>query len=210
MKLHSLNPGLAFILGAIALTGCSVLKPKPDLTQFYVLRSQSTTPRAEVQASTALPEIRVGPGRVAGYLETTPIAVQDGANRIQYLDVHHWAEPLSKGLSRTLGENLARKLNVAHIILYPDPSLDASGYEVRYTVDRFEGTLAGPVTLQVSWEVVQRPSAKVIASARSLYVIPGADQAKDVTAYVDRLALSVEQWSDEIAAAIRSGAAAKP
>jgi uncharacterized lipoprotein YmbA len=208
MKLHSLNPGLALILGAIALTGCSVLKPKPDLTQFYVLRSQSTTPRAEVQASTALPEIRVGPGRVAGYLETTPIAVQDGANRIQYLALHHWAEPLSKGISRTLGENLADVLNLSHVTLYPDPITAAAGYEVQYTIKRFEGTLDGTVTLDVSWQVFQQPEGRVVASERSVYVIPPGHG--DVAAYVDRLALGVEQWSDEIAAAIRSDAVAIP
>ena len=170
---------------------------------------QSATPRAEIRTRNALPEIRVGPGRIADYLTATPIAIQDGSNRVKYLDLYHWAEPLSKGISRSLAENLARRLHLAHVTVYPDPILDSSGLAVHYTVDRFEGTLAGPVTLEVSWEIVQRPSNKVIAGARSVYVVSANSHETDVAAYVNRLAAAVEEWSDDIAAAIRSPGSAR-
>ena len=195
---------IAFIAMAIGLTGCSVLKPKADLTQYYVLRVTSQQVGEMARKESALPEIRVGPGRIADYLDNTKIATQGEANHLDYLDLHRWAEPLSKGLSRMLSENLAIRMNVKQLTVYPDPPMDASGYEVRYTVNRFEGQVAGPVTLEVSWQIVERPSSKRIAGQHSVYVIEAEPQHKDVAAYVWRLSEAVSKWANDIAVAIPS------
>jgi len=187
----------------VAAMGCSVLKPRADLTRFYVLRAQpgndTKTPPGPARA-----ELRVGPGRIPGYLDNSKIAVDAGANRVQYLDLSRWAEPLSKGLNRVLGENLASRLNRPQLTVYPDPAFGSSGYEVRYTLERFEGELAGTVTLVASWQVVERSSGKRIAGARSLYEVAAEPSDKDVAAYVERLSKAVGQWADEVAAAISS------
>jgi len=184
----------------ITQTGCSVLKPKPDLTRFYILRTPAAT-KAGTPSDTLWPAIRIGPGRIASYLDATPIAVQGGPNRIQYLDLHHWAESVAKGVRRALGEHLCQALNLKQVTLYPDPVTEGSWEEVRYTVNRMEGTLDGPVTLDVDWELVQQPSGKVLASARSVYVVPKG--RADAAAYVQRLSEAVARWGDDLAAAIR-------
>jgi len=186
----------------IGWTGCSALKPKADLTEFYVLRAARQDVEALARKESALPEIRVGPGRVAEYLDNTKIAAQGEGNRLGYLDLHRWAEPLSKGLSRMLSESLATRLKVKQLTVYPDPPIDASGYEVRYTVTRFEGQVTGPVTLEVSWQMIERPSAQQIAGQRSVYLIEAGPQPGDVAAYVARLSDAVSKWADDIATAI--------
>lgn len=209
MKPTNLNFGLpsgftALVGLLITITGCSVLKPKANLTQFYVLRAHVPATNAEQHKREILPEVRVGPGSIAGYLNTTPIAIQAGTNRVEYLDVHHWAEPLNKALGRVLAEDLAATLHVPHIAVYPEPPAQASGFEVRYTVNRFEGELSGPVTLDVSWQIVERPSAVVVSEARSEYVVAVEGQAHDVPAYVNRLSTALGTWANDLAPVIRS------
>ena len=186
----TLNLTHAPLLAALAAlliggAGCSVLKPKADLTQFHVLRAQSTG--TAVSGAIASREIRVGPGGIAAYLENNRIAVEQGPNRVDYLDVYRWAEPVSKGVSRVLAENLARRVAGADLSLYPNPPLTDSGFEIRYNVERFEGTLAGPVTLEVSWQLVDRASGTAMARKRSAYTVPLQGKRTDVGAYVERL-----------------------
>jgi len=188
----------------VAATGCSILKPRADLTRFYVLRAQPAGNDTKALPGPALAELRVGPGRIPAYLENTKIAVDAGANRVQYLDPHRWAEPLNKGLNRVLSENLASRLKIQQLTIYPDPALEASAYEVRYTVERFEGELTGTVTLVASWQVVEHSSGKRIAGSRSVYEVAAESQNHDVNAYVERLSKAVGQWADEVAAAVSS------
>jgi uncharacterized lipoprotein YmbA len=202
MKTHPLPYLFALLAIPFGLTGCSVLKPKADLTEFFVLRAPSHDAGHPALKEPALPEIRVGPGRIAGYLDNAKIAVQDGENRIDYLDRYRWAEPLSKGLGRTLSENLAQRLTVKHLIVYPDPALEPSGFEVRYTVHRFEGPVNGAVTLEVAWQVVEVPSSKAIADQRGVYVVPAEEQEDKIANYVKRLSDALAQWANDIAAAV--------
>lgn len=186
------------------LAGCGILQPKADLTQFYVLRAQPATPAA-VRDLRGLPEIYVGPGRLAGYLENNRIALHKGPNQVDYLDLSRWAEPLSKGVNRILAENLAARLKGAQIDFYPDPLPAESGYTVRYTVERFEGgSLKDSVVLAVSWQVVQRPDGAEVAAKHSVYTVPAEAGAHDVAAYVKRMSTAIARWADEVAAAIPS------
>ena len=208
---HKRKSSIAFCLLALAglalmNTGCSVLQPKADLTQFYVLRARTSVAQKQASANTAGEEIRIGPGRIPGYLDVTPIAVQDGPNRVRYLDLDHWAEPLSKGLAQTLGQYLCQALNLKQVTLYPDPVTEPSYCEVRYSVSRFEGTLDDQIALDVSWQLVQQPSAKVLFSTRSVYAVPAKGPQRDPAGYVQRLSDAVGHWADDIAAAIRARA----
>jgi len=198
---QTLMAGLATI--SVVMSGCSVLAPKANLSQYYVLRSQSEAFNSAVTNS-AVSEIRVGPGQIATYLQDGQIAVQDGPNRMVYLENDRWAEPLSKGFSRVLAENLAHNLGAETVSVYPNPPLMDSGYEVRYTVESFEGSLSGPVALIVSWQMVERPSLKVIAGKRSVYTVPAQKDSDSVASYVERMSSALGQWADDIAAAIQS------
>jgi len=199
----TLHIGLATLAGLLLFpTGCSVLKPKADLTQFFVLRPGSADSKAESRTGDSLPGIRVGPGSVARYLESTPIVVANGPNRVEPLNLYHWAEPLPKGISRTLAEDLAQRLNLPHLTLYPDTPPGVSSTEVRFMINRFEGKLDGPVTLDVSWQILQQPDGRVVASKHSGYVIPAG--RGDVASYVDRLSQALSEWAADVAAAIRA------
>jgi len=191
----------AFAVLSFGLAGCSFLKPKADPTQFYVLRAQPAASGAAPSSAATPSEIRVGPGQIANYLGNSSIAIEKGPNRVEYLDLYRWAEPVSKGVSRVLAENLAQKSDPLKVTVHPNLPLGDSGYTIRYAVERMEGTLTGPVTLEVSWRVVQRSDKTVIAGKRSSYVVPGGS-SKDVSAYVERLSSAIALWADDVAAAI--------
>lgn len=191
----------------LAQAGCSLLQPKADLTQFYVLRASSPDFNSAAQTPSAGPEVRVGPGSIAAYLEVTPIAVQDETNRIKYLGRHHWAEPLPQGINRVLGEHLAKHLDRSRVTLYPEPATSAANVELRYTINRFEGDLGGPVTLDVAWHIYQRPSGTVQTGKRAVYAVPAGGSPGDVAAYVDQLSRVISLWAADVAAVIPSSPA---
>jgi len=149
------------------------------------------------------PAVRVGPGKLAAYLDVTPVVVQDGPNRVKQLDGDQWAEPLPKGISRVFGENLAERLNGARIIVYPEPA-DTARLEVRYSINRLEGALGGPVVLQVDWQVVDLTSGEVLRAASTNREIGSGNQTEDVSAYVQQISAAIGTWADDVAAAIRS------
>jgi uncharacterized lipoprotein YmbA len=189
---------------SFGVAGCAFLNPKADPTHFYILRAQTAPPAAAARHAATPPEIRVGPGQIADYLQNIQIALQKDSNRVEYLDLFHWAEPLSKGISRVLAENLARRFDVVDLTVYPNPPLSDSAYDVRYTVEQFEGTLNGPVTLAVSWQVVQPSSGKAFGGKRATYSVPVQGKADTVSAYVERLSLALDEWAEDVAVVIAS------
>jgi uncharacterized lipoprotein YmbA len=206
MKMRALpQPILALsAAAALGMSGCSFLQPKPDLTQFYVLRASPPSAPAPVPTGRELPEIQVGPGNIAAYLASTSIVIQDGPNRLKPLDGYHWAEPLAKGLSRTLSEDLAQRLKEAQITVYPAPPTAASGCAILYSVNRFEGTLEGTVALDVTWQIVERPTGRLIHGARAVYIVPSEAGHDDIAVYVERMSRAIGLWSADVAVAIQN------
>jgi uncharacterized lipoprotein YmbA len=202
MKTITFPPSAALAALLLLSAGCSLLEPKADLTQFYVLRAPAPAAAGVARPEAGGPAIRIGPGTIAGYLEVMPLVIQDGPNRLRRLDQHHWAEPLSEGIARALGESLALKVPGAAVTRYPDPAPGAASFEVRYTVNRFEGALDGAVTLDVAWQLVAQPSGAIVASAHPVYEIPAAGRSGDVAGYVECLSRALDRWSEELAAAM--------
>ncbi len=137
-------------------------------------------------------------------MDSKAIALDEGINRIEFLNRHHWAEPLPEGIARVLDQNLKSLLRVSHVTLYPDPLMGESGVEVHYTVNRFEGTLDGPVTLDVDWQLIEQPGGRVATTRHSIYEIQRSSPVAGVEGYVERLSEALDQWSEDVAAAIRS------
>lgn len=188
----------------LALTGCSALKPKPDLTRFYVLSVVSQSTLEALPPSGVVGPIVIGPSSLPRYLESTPIVVDDGSNRVLRLDLHQWAEPLDKGIRRVLAGNLSELLNTPHVVVYPQSSDAESGYDLSYTVSKCDGSLGDQFVLEVFWRVQERTTKKVLAEKRSRYAIPVAAGQSDPGNYVARMSQAIGQWSADIAGVILS------
>lgn len=202
MKLQSVPSTVSLAIAVLVFAGCSALKPKPDPSQFYVLRSQASAPAVNQDSSASVGKIRVGPWRLAGYLKSTPILVDGGTNTLERLHYSRWAEPMEKGISRVLAENLNQLLNTSGIVIYPDETSTDTGFEVSYTVFKCEGTLDGEVVFEVDWEVRDRDSGKTLGEEHSRYVIPPDASHQDVGNYVARISAALEKWSHDVARVI--------
>ena len=204
MKLQSTLTLLALTFVMVPLGGCSFLKPKEDPTQFYVLRSQPGNPSTKVPGGQADVAIRIGPWRFPGYLSSTPIIVANGTNTVKRLDFHHWAEPLDKGVSRVLAESLSESLNTPRVAIYPDDTDVQDGYEVLYTVFKFEGAVGGSVTLEVYWQVRDRTTVAVLAEKRARYIIPASERHQEVPDYVAQMSTALDEWSQDVVKALET------
>jgi uncharacterized lipoprotein YmbA len=182
------------------VTGCRLLEPQPDRTEFYVLRPESASPATNAPAAGQW--LQLGPGQIAAYLAVTPLVIDAGAHRVKPLDLHHWAEPLSKGIARVLQANVEGRRRDLQTLVYPEPAPARERWELRYQIHRFEGTLDGPVTLDVNWTVIAHPSGRALTNAHPVYTIPAADRSDSVAGYVARLSTALAQWSAEVAGAL--------
>jgi uncharacterized lipoprotein YmbA len=193
---------ILFASAALAIvTGCRILEPQPDRTEFYVLRPETAPPTTNPPTA-AGPLLQIGPGNIAAYLAVTPLVIDAGAHRVKLLDLHHWAEPLPKGIARVLLANLEGRRRELQTFVYPEPAPAGGRWELRYQINRFEGTLDGPVTLDVNWTLVAHPSGRVLTNSHPVYTIPATNRSDSVAAYVARLSAALAQWSEEVAGAL--------
>jgi uncharacterized lipoprotein YmbA len=141
-------------------TGCSVLDPQPDRTQFFVL-----SPLAEPAEGAGLQNavVALGPVKLPDYLGRLEIATRTDENRLKFSDTDRWAEPLDVNFTRVLSQDLAILMNLGDIVSYPwfaDTHVD---YQIPVHVSRFEGQDEGDVVLQARW------SGKAVKSGALLY-----------------------------------------
>jgi uncharacterized lipoprotein YmbA len=178
------------------------LKPKPDLTRFYVLRGPTLEAQSDETNRATRVALRIGPGRVADYLRSTPILVSAGPNRIEPLDLHHWAEPLSEGIARTLVENLRQLLPMADVAPHTEPPTGDSGYQLRYQVTRFEGALAQEVVVEARWALNDRHSGRTVLESTFRHTEPLTGSDSSVENYVSHMSRVVAVWSQALAESV--------
>jgi uncharacterized lipoprotein YmbA len=195
------HPILLLFVAALLSTGCSIFEAKPDPSRFYVLRSAAPAPAPAALPSATAPVLRIGPGRVATYLESTVLLTSDGDNRLVPLPFHHWAEPLEQGIARVLGEELRRRLPTVSVVAAHDPSAPAATAQLIYEVTRFEGAPGRDVVLDTTW-TLQRGNQKQVRPPQR-FTIAATSANEGVEAYVARLSQAVAQWSDAVGAAFQ-------
>lgn len=114
--------GIAACL-TMMLTGCLLPQSRPDPTQFYLIQPHVTTSGPASTEISKREAIRIGLMKidVPDYLRRPPIAVQIDreGHRIQYAELHRWAEPLEANLQRALRLSLASHSAVRSVELEP-------------------------------------------------------------------------------------------
>jgi uncharacterized protein len=189
---------LAVLTVISALTACRSAGP----VHFYVLKSTSEAG----QAAPAAYRIEVGPVTVPAVVDRPQFATYDAANQISLPEQSRWGEPLAGGISRVVGENLAKLLG-AQVSSSPQAVPDPN-FRVVLDVQRFEAVLGNGATVDVLWTV--RPKAKdgTIKTGSSSFHDAAAGSGYDgVVAAFDSALASV---SADIAAAIRAMPAPAP
>lgn len=95
----------ASLLGTIALTGCSVLKPStPPQAHFYALQSMPTplTPPPAMAPGRNLPTLIVNPPHAAPGFDSARIIFVRADNQLEYFAHSEWVEPPARMLGPLL------------------------------------------------------------------------------------------------------------
>lgn len=144
MTLSRLMPLLAALFW---LTGCA-LGGEPAAR--YALPETASPPTpAEIS-----PVLRIRPLRLAGFLDADGLIVQLDDVTLHEASGHRWAEPLGHQLERRLRDRLAAELPDIRVTLDDEATRDAVTWQLRVTVERFQGRPDGHAVAAGRWQLL--------------------------------------------------------
>jgi uncharacterized lipoprotein YmbA len=191
------------LASVVMLGGCSLPKPQPDPTRFFVL-STNATPIAAPSNGAAPSVLLLRDVELAGYLRTRPLIVRRGEHEIEFREFALWGEPLESGIARVLREELLARGAAETVVSsqgrrdHPDPEL-----ALLVRVLACEGGANGDVVFRAVWEVASTKE-KPAPIARGDYRPTDLRwDGKSETSLAAQLSQAVAGLAGEIAAAVR-------
>lgn len=142
----------------LVLAGCTT----PTVVDYLTL---STLPQAVVREDAAA--ISVGPVTLPDYLKRSGLARRDSSGALHYSATELWAEPLDRGIARTLIESLSDALGDTAVVAFPDLSAIAPRYRVTVSLRELSATPT-VVELTAAWRIIpaSTSAAEPLQSAR--------------------------------------------
>jgi uncharacterized lipoprotein YmbA len=135
-------------LAVLALGACGTA-PKES---FYTL-NPATSPVSAQDRSAAAYSVAVSTVRVPEIVDRPQLVVRDGANRVDILELHRWAQPLRAEIAQTLATGLAASLPQARVLLDRDTASQDADYRISLDVRRFEAVPGQTATVQSTWTI---------------------------------------------------------
>jgi uncharacterized protein len=200
MRLQWLRQLSLMTLGIFAAltVGCGSSRP----ASFYTLNAmQGSTPVGNSADPQEEVTIAVGPVVIPDYLNRPEIVTRSAPNALKLADLERWGEPLEKGITRVLAENLSLLLSTERITTFPGPVSIPSTYQVVIEITQLEPVQDGEVMLRANWTVFSDRCERVISMHRSrITTTVDAPGFEGIAAATSR---SIEGLSREIADALR-------
>ena len=112
----------ACLLGAMAVSGCSVLRPSsPVQAHFYALQSNPTplTPPLGIVAGRSLPTLIVNPPQAAPGFDSARIIFVRSDNQLEYFAHSEWVEPPARMLGPLLVATIENTNVFGAVVLMP-------------------------------------------------------------------------------------------
>ena len=191
--LHLIIIGLALLVA-----GCAT--PAAKFTH-HVLHP-AVDPAAEAGGWDPEVYVVVGPVELPSYLDKPQMVVRHSDHTLSFSEFQRWAEPLHKGISRTVAENLSRLTGAEKVATYPF-AVPKGSTSMRVIMDvvRFDADDAGKVTLDVRWGVRNGTSQAVTTGHTTLSgVVDGAGQPARTKA----LSMLLAEFSREVAETLKA------
>ncbi len=185
-----ISKSIVFLAAAALFSGCgSLLSPKPDDAEFFVLPPRAWSREPAVHPSSR--NIAVVRVEFTEYLDNSQIATRPSRERIVYSNWKRWAEPLASGLTRTLVTNLSYATGSDTVVSYPNRLPNYKPDVMVYVyVAGMDGVIGGDCRLLVRWRITSGDGLRVLMSDDTYTKSPSGDT---YGSYV--LALS-QLWSD--------------
>jgi uncharacterized lipoprotein YmbA len=157
------------LLVAVGLVGCSissVLEPRKDPSQFFVLTATDSASRGvpiTYSSGESHKEIAIGLGPVKfpAYLEREEMVTRSSPNQIDISMINRWAEPLDKNFVAVLGQNLTTLLGaqVKTFPWYRPANLD---YQIALDITQFDTDSKGAATIIGRWEIEDPDTGEIL------------------------------------------------
>jgi uncharacterized lipoprotein YmbA len=196
---------------ALLLAGCSILKPRPDGSQFFELTrtSDAQTSDADARSNTAAPanpdgfpglSVGLGPIILPEYLDRREIATRVNATQIVYSPTNCWVESLDVSIRRIVSENLSALLGTDEIVSYPWLGNARPRYQVEIEILRLDSNPAGDAELLARWAIKDASGKQYVVVRRSSLSRPATSAG--ASAAVSALSGTLGDLSQEIVGAL--------
>jgi len=184
-------------LVAAVLVGCST-SSEP---RFYTLSASGIPASDRTEKAVAEYSVAVGPVTLPEMGDRPQLVVRVGANQVELLDQHRWAEPLRSEIPRVVAESLAHLLGARQVVTYPHNASFTAEYQVLLDIQHFDSAPGQAVMIDTLW-TVRSASGGEPKSGRS--VVREPTNGNDYDALVAAHGRALATVSREIAASIRS------
>lgn len=204
------RPSLALVLACGLFAGCSVLAPKPDLSQSYLLTGL-TAKAAPLPIPDPSLSLAVNSPEVPDYLDRPQMFTRLPGGEVKVDEFHRWTESMGAGFSRVLAQDLTLFSDSAHVAAFPVPPGFGQEFELSVQILQFDGTPGGDVTLLAQWRI-SGPGGKpnyYVPAHPSQFTRPAEAGADPFVGYVNTLSALIGDLSREVIKSLPEARAAK-
>ncbi|MEM8866730.1 MAG: PqiC family protein [Verrucomicrobiota bacterium] len=180
------------IMGCL-LSGCVNLKPKPDLTQHFVLGP--ILPEAPDTSLARGNGVYVARPQLPAYWETNRLVYRGEDGSLLEISNARWAEPQPQGIARAVAEYLNAGGGGRAYGFYPWQKPDQELPEVRVSFQRIEAYADGRFVLSASWQT--KDGERVIGQG-TFTSVERTWTVGDSASYIEALNRSIEALATEI------------
>lgn len=191
-------PLFAVTITVLLMGGCLNLGEGSKPTRYYLLtpleEKTANFPKNSLDSDLI---IRVGPVKLAKYLDRPQILSHSGDNEIELAEFDRWAEPLRENVARVLAANLTLLIPTEKVILYPLVVPGEKSVQVTVEILKFDGRLGGEVALDARWVITGDGHAPLVPIKKSMFQTQV--EGEDYGALVEAMSRALERLSVEIA-----------
>lgn len=177
---------LPLLIAIVLWAGCA-RTPPISYYQLSIRPDAAALPAPSANGQSLV--VGLGPVQLPEYLERLQIVRRSSANHLQVTAAQRWAEPLSAGLPRVLGEDLALLLGDGRVLHHPWGRSRLIDRQVCLEILQFEGGQDGAAVLSARWSVLDANGKMLLAERRSDFKVEAAPGTEAMVA-----ALSDALW----------------
>jgi len=194
------------LLIAVICAGCTVaslLEPRRDPSQFYVLTAVSAPASVPItySAGSAHGEMAIGLGPVKfpAYLAREEIVTRTSPTKLDISEIDRWAEPLDKNFVTVLAQDLTVLLG-AHVKTFPWYRPANLDYQIALDISRFDTDAKGTAEIVGRWDI-EDPDRGAILNSGEINITDAAQSGETKAATLSR---AVGDLGKQLADAIRA------
>ncbi|HEV2674694.1 MAG TPA: PqiC family protein [Aliidongia sp.] len=144
--------------------------------------------------------VRLDSVTVPPELDRPQIVRRAGPGRLDMADDDRWAGALDELARGALAADLAQRLPPGATVRQDDPAPPRSLHKLDVVIERFEGTMAGPVTLVARWTLLGEGAEQALARHEEHIEVPASG---DIDGTVTAMSAALGILADRIAAQVR-------